>query len=333
MGIGDFLRRQLSQVIEWKDQQAHTLLHKFPSKDDELKNASKLIVGPGQGAILVYEGKVTDHITEEGIYDLETDNHPFVTTLLKLRTAFESEHKLKIWYYRTGETINQHWGTAAPVKYMDPVYKIPVELGANGSFSFRITDVLHMFSNVIGSKDHYSTSEARDLLQSRFPQAIAAVLAQSKFSYQQIDAHLAELAQAISIHLQPELQQLGFTLTDFKVNGTVFDDRTRERIGKVADITAEALAAAEGGLTYVEMEKLKALRDAARNEGGLAGAGLQLGVGMELGKAFDKAKDQQLNAPAENVVTKLQQLKLLLTENIITQEEFDAKKKEWLAKF
>lgn len=333
MGLGDFIRRQLSQVIEWKDQQPDSLVHKFPSKDDELKNASKLIVGPGQGAILVYEGKVTNHISEQGIYELETDNHPFITTLLKLRTAFESEHKLRIWFYRTAENVNQNWGTAAPVKYMDPIYKIPVELGANGSFSFRVVNALHLFSTVVGSRNEYTVTEVRQLLQSRFPQAIANVLAQSGFSYQHIDANLPRLAVAITAQLQDEFLQLGFELTDFKVNGTVFDQSTKTRINKVADITAESMAAAEAGLTYVELEKLKALRDAARNEGGLAGAGLQLGVGMELGKTFDKAKEEQLSAPANDVVTKLQQLKLLLSEDIITQEEFDAKKKEWLAKF
>ena len=93
------------------------------------------------------------------------------------------------------------------------------------------------------------------------------------------------------------------------------------------------MAAGEGGLTYVEMEKLKALRDAARNEGGLAGAGLQLGVGMNLGDTFNVAKEEQLNAPASNIVEKLQQLKLLLNEGIISQEEFDRKKTEWLDKF
>ncbi|MCH5718478.1 SPFH domain-containing protein [Niabella hibiscisoli] len=327
MGIKNFLRRQLSQVIEWNSQQPDVLVYQFPSTDDEIKNASKLLVGPGQGAVLVYEGKVTDHIDQQGIYNLETDNHPFVTTLLKLRTAFESEHKLKIWFYRTAEIVNQNWGTATPVKYMDPVYKIPVELGANGSFAFRIQNALHLFNNVVGSQSQYLVQDARQLLQNRFPQAMAAVLAQSGWSYQHIDAQLPVLSESIRQQLLGELQALGFELTDFKVNGTVFDDATKERIDKVANITAEAMAAAEGGLTYVEMEKLKALRDAARNEGGLAGAGLQLGVGMELGKAFDSAKTQQLDAPAEDVVTKLQQLKLLLTEGIITQEEFDTKKK------
>ncbi|OKS87449.1 SPFH domain-containing protein [Mucilaginibacter polytrichastri] len=332
MGIGNLFRNQLSEVIEWKNPEPDILVWKFPSNSDELKNAGKLIVSPGQGAILVYEGKVTDNLTNDGIYNLETNNHPFITTLLKMRTNFESEHKMKIWFYRTSDNVNQGWGTPQLIKYMDPIYKIPVELGANGTFSFRISNPLYLFSNVIGSKDTYTLTEARQLLQNRFPESLSSVLAQSSVSYQQIDAQLPLLSTSIKALLNAELDKLGFELTDFKLNGTVFDDTTKERIGKIADITAEAMAAGEGGLTYVELEKLKALRDAARNEGGLAGAGLQLGVGMDLGKTFNTAKEEQLNAGSADPIVKLKQLKLLLDEGIITQDEFAAKKKEWLDK-
>jgi len=54
MGIMNFFRNQLSQVIEWDNQNPEILVYKFPSENDELKNASKLIVGPGQGVLLVY---------------------------------------------------------------------------------------------------------------------------------------------------------------------------------------------------------------------------------------------------------------------------------------
>jgi len=333
MGIIKFFKNQLSQVIEWDNQNPEILVYKFPSANDELKNASKLIVGPGQGAILVYEGKLTDEITTEGIFDLETDNHPFITTLLKLRTAFESEHKLKVYFYRTSENVNQGWGTAQAIKYVDPVYKIPVELGANGSFSFAIADAKHLFTNVIGSADKYLVADARQMLQSRFPQGIAATLAQSNVSYQNIDAQLPQLSQMIKDQINGEVAKLGFMLTDFKLNGTMFDEGTKERIDRIANITADNLAAGEGGLTYVELEKLRALRDAARNEGGLAGAGLQFGVGMEIGKTFDTIRNDQIDSSSTDPVLKLQQLKLLLDEGIITQDEFDQKKKDWLSRF
>ncbi len=140
MGLGNFFKKQLSQVIEWNNQNTGLLVYKFPSSNDEIKNSSKLIVAPGQGVILVYEGKVADHIVGNGTYDIESDNHPFITTLLKLRTNFESEHKLRIYFYRTADNVNLGWGTAQAIKYMDPIYKIPVELGANGSFSFKISN-------------------------------------------------------------------------------------------------------------------------------------------------------------------------------------------------
>jgi len=136
----NFFRGQLAEVIQWAAPQPDVLLWQFPSPHDEIKDASKLLVGPGQGALLVYEGNVAEVLDTEGLYPLHTENHPFITTLRKLRTRFESEHKLHLYFYRRAENTNQPWGTATPVKYRDPVYQTPVELGAHGNLSFRLAD-------------------------------------------------------------------------------------------------------------------------------------------------------------------------------------------------
>jgi membrane protease subunit (stomatin/prohibitin family) len=332
MSLIDYLKKQFSTVIEWSNQSGDLLFYKFPFQGDEIKNASKLIIAPGQGCILVYEGNVTDVLDTEGIYNLETGNHPFITSLIKLRQGFESEHKMKVYFYRTAECVNQAWGTASPIKYVDPVYKFPVELGANGNFSFKITAAKNFFTEILGSRDIYTTLEAKSLIQSRTEQTLTAYLAGANISFQQIDAHLDQLSTDLTSKLNEAFTKLGFILTDFRINGTVFDKDTMNRVNKIADITADSMAAREGGLSYVDMEKLKALRDAARNEGGLAGAGLQIGAGAELGKMFVTQKDDQLNKPVNDPVEQLQKLKLLLNEGILTQEEFDAKKKEWLDK-
>ncbi|MET4108298.1 SPFH domain-containing protein [Hymenobacter sp. UYP22] len=328
-----FFRNQLSIIIEWANQQPGVLLYRFPTANDEIKDASKLIVSPGQGALLVYEGRVVEVLTTEGIYNLETDNHPFITTLTKLRTGFESEHRLRVYFFRSAENVNQPWGTASAVKYVDPVYQFPVELGANGNFSFRLADAQQFATNVAGLKDAYTTQEAKLLLQSRVGQVLATQLAGAQFSYQQLDAQLGTLSAALREELGAELVPLGLELTDFRIAGTVFDKGTQQRIAQISNVTAGAQAAAAGGLNYAELEKLKALRDAARTEGGLAGAGLQLGAGAELGRVFATQVDQPTAAPAEpDPVQQLQKLKLLLSEGIITQEEFEAKKKIWLDK-
>jgi len=332
-----FFSNQLAAVIEWGQQAPGTLLYQFPSAGNEIKHASKLLVGPGQGVLLVYEGRVADVFDQEGLYVLTTDNHPFFTTLTKLRTGFESEHKLRIYFYRRAEVVNQGWGTALPIKYLDPVYQFPVELGANGSFSFRLADARFFFTEVAGFKNSYTTQEAKTLLQSRIAQTLTTHLAGAGLSYQQLDARLGELAEGLRAPLAAEFSRLGFELTDFRLNGTVFDEDTQQRIRRIADVSADSQAAAGGGLSYAELEKIKALRDAARNESGLAGAGLQLGAGAELGKLFaaQQAAPAETAAPAPapaapDPVQQLQKLKLLLTEGIITQTEFDAKKQVWL---
>lgn len=334
MALKNLFKRQLSTVIEWKDQSPRLLFHKADTPTDEIKNASKLLVAPGQGCLLVYEGKIADTLTKSGLYDLETDNHPFITTLLKLRQAFGSEHKMRLYFFRTAESLNLHWGTATPIKYVDPIYKIPVELGTHGNYSMKLVEAEKMFTELIGSQDNFSTANMQEIISGRIAPSLASLLGSASFSYQEIDAHLSEMSEQVKALLAETFTTLGIELTDFRIEGTAFDDATVERIGKIADLTAESLAAAEVGLDYVQLEKLRALRDAARNEGGLAGAGLQVGAGLELSRSLMQQKDDILatSATQDDEVTQLRKLKALLDEQIITQEEFDTKKKELLDK-
>lgn len=331
MSILNLFRDQLSRVIQWENQDPGLLWYRYPSATNEIKNASKLILGPGQGCVLVYEGKVTDILQEEGIYNLETENHPFITSLVRLRQGFESEHKLLLYFFRKADILNQPWGTMTPVKYTDPVYHIPVALGVHGTFSYRMADVSFFFSHITGSKDIYTTEALRDIVNGRLPQLIASQLAAAKKAYLEIDAALNDMAATVQAALQDVFSSLGLNLIDFRILGSQFDDATIERIGRIADVTTDVQAAHAAGLDYVSLEQLRALRDAARNEGGLAGAGAQLGAGMELGKKFNMAKDELTNNPADEIAVKLRKLKLLLDEKIITQADFEEKKKALLS--
>ena len=332
MGIANLFRNQLSAVIQWQADKQQYLWYKYPTKTDEIKNASKLIVGPGQGAVLVYEGKVVDVLTEEGTFNLKTDNHPFFTTLVNLRQNFESKHKLHIYFYRKAQVTNQQWGTSSPVKFIDEQYNLPVEMGVNGTFSYQISDVEHFFKDIVGARTEVSNSEIRELILGRLSQNIVTTIHKLGYSYNQIDGHLTEIGQELATLLNEETQKLGFTLTDFRVDGTLFDEQTQERIGRIADVTADSQAAQAGGLTYAELEKLRALRDAARNEGGLSGSGVQMGVGLEMGKQMGAATQlmNERSTADDDLSRRLARLRLLRDENVITDADYEAKKRELL---
>lgn len=334
MSIFNIFNGQLSEVIEWKNQEPDILWYKYPSTRDEIKNASKLILAPGQGCVVVYEGKVANILTEAGTYNIKTDNHPFFTTLTKLRQNFDSEHKVYIYFYRTGQVVNQNWGTSNPIKYVDSQYQIPVELGANGVFDYVIADVAFFYQNIVTNKDTYTSAELKEVIVNKIPQEIATLLASTKYSFAEVDSHLNEIGGQLKNLLNSDFAALGLSIVDFKILGTQFDSKTKERIGGIADIVSESQAAKAGGLSFVELEKLRALRDAAKNEGGLSGIGAQLGAGVEIAKLFSNEKDQRVDAATsdDDVLHRLQKLQLLLKENVITQEEFDALKKQILDK-
>ena len=190
MGLKDLFKRQLRTVIEWKEQDANQLFHLMNTTTDEIKNASKLIVAPGQGCIIVYDGKVMGTLTEPGIYAMETDNHPFITSLLNLAQQAESEHKMRFYFFRTAEMVNVLWGTASPVKYMEPDYKIPVALGACGNFSIRVANAEQMFTTLLGTVGDFSAHDVQNLVASRIVAPLTSFLADKAYPYRKVDSHL-----------------------------------------------------------------------------------------------------------------------------------------------
>lgn len=322
MGLKNLFKRQLRTVVEWKEQDMQLLFHLMETTTDEIKNASKLVVAPGQGCVVVYDGKVSGVLTEPDVYSMETANHPFVTSLLNLAQRAESEHKMRFYFFRTAELVNVLWGTASPVKYIEPDYKLPVTLGACGNFSVKIADAERMLTTLLGAMSNYRATDVQELVSSRIVAPLSAFLAAKAYPYREVDSHLMDLSYGLKEETAQELAQLGLELTDFRVNSVTFDEATMARIGRIANMTAEQKAAAEVDLDYVSMQKLEALRDAARNEGGMAGAGLQLGAGVQLAKDIFKTQ------ATEDSTERLRKLKKLLDEQLITVEEYEKKKNE-----
>ena len=139
------VKNQLRSVIEWKNAGSDVVFEKWSTNSDEIKNASQLIVGPGQGCLFVYEGKVQGVFTQSGIVELKTANIPFWTTITKFMQAFQSEHKVGLYFYRTTQLVDYKWGTPSIVKYEDPKYKFPVGLRAFGNYSLQIQKPEYFF--------------------------------------------------------------------------------------------------------------------------------------------------------------------------------------------
>ena len=333
MGLFGGIRTQFRSVIQWENPSPGDIFLKWTDNGDEIKNASKLIVGPGQGCIFVYQGKVESVIMEEGIVELATGNHPFITTLSKFMQGFKSEFKVGLYFFRTAKILNQKWGTPSIIKYQDPVYKFPVGLRAFGNYSFRITAPGPFFSSIVAGAEQYTTEDFRTVMGSRIIQPLADYLAEKAFSYADIDRQRTEIAAGLNEELVKDFNTLGFALEDFRIEGTSFDEDTMKRINRIADMNAESQAAAAAGLSYAQLQQLDAMKSAAANPGGGAGMGMGMGAGVAFGQMM--AGGMQNGSPATpgaaDPMAKLAQLKKMLDGGLINQDEYDSKKKDILA--
>lgn len=318
----------MRSILQWENPQQYQLFYKFTDRGDEIKNASKLILQAGQGCIFTYEGKIEGVFDEEGMYDLETENKPFWTTIKKFMNAFESEHKTGLWFYRKADMLNIRWGTRMPIKYNDPVYGFPVSLRGYGNYSLRITDPKSFFVNVVAGKLDYYVEHLQEIFLSRITQPISNYLANAKFSYAEVDANIEVIAQEAQAKTIVIFEELGFKLLDFRIEGTSFDPETVKRIGEISDMQAEVKAANIAGVDFAELQRLKAMRDMAKNEG-VAGASMGMFAGMNMGNAMGQ-QAPQASSEKTDVRAKLKELKELFEDDLISEEEFKTKKQQLL---
>ncbi len=323
------IREQFRSVIQWESPNQNELFVKFTDDGDEIKNSSKLILQPGQGCILTYEGNVEAILEEEGVYDIKSDNTPFFTTIKKFLSLRDgSEHIVGIWFYRKADILNMRWGTRVPITYTDPIYKFPVLLSAFGNYSIRVIRPKYFFEKVIAGEETFYHADLKEIFLSRIVGPITDYLANAKFSYVDIDGNLNNIAQEVRLKTEGIFTDLGFEILDYRIEGTQFDKETLDRIAKISDVQAEVMAAKIAGINYTEHQQLQAMRDAANNQSGGAGLLMGVNVGTGAGNLMNQGlQNHQQEQQTETPMEKLEKLKEIFEMELISEKEYTEKKK------
>ena len=100
MSLGDFLRKQLIDVIQWTEEGDGVLAYRYPMRDMEIQYGARLTVRESQMALFVNEGKIADQFGP-GLYTLETQTLPLLTNLKHWYTGFESPFKSDVYFFST----------------------------------------------------------------------------------------------------------------------------------------------------------------------------------------------------------------------------------------
>src|SRR6187551_364083 len=195
MGLMDYLRGQLIDIIEWTDDSRDTISFRFPDNDAEIKRGAQLIVRESQVAQFMYLGEFGDTFGP-GKHTLTTDNIPILTTLKSWKYGFESPFKADVYYLVTRVFTGNKWGTSNPVLMRDNDFGI-VRARAFGTYDFRITDPKLFLKEVAGSDQHFRLDEFADTMRSRIVSLFSEALAQAKIPVLDVASRYSEVGNAL----------------------------------------------------------------------------------------------------------------------------------------
>jgi excisionase family DNA binding protein len=273
MGLMDFIKSQLIEIIEWTDDSRDTLSYRFPDDDKEIKRGAQLIVRESQIAQFVYLGQFGDKFGP-GKYTLTTDNIPVLTRLKGWKYGIESPFKADVYYVVTRIFTGNKWGTSNPVMMRDADFGI-VRLRAFGTYDFRVVEPQRFLKEVAGTDQHFRLDEFSDAMRSRIVSVFSDALASSKVPALDVATRYTELGEALLPLINPVIgEKYGLEMSSFILENVSVPPEVEAAIDKRSSM------AAVGNLNdYVKYQMAQGLEKGGAGVGGL---GAELAVGASI---------------------------------------------------
>jgi membrane protease subunit (stomatin/prohibitin family) len=289
MGLFDKIRGEFIDIIEWTDSSPNTLVYRFPRHGNEIKNGAQLTVREGQAAVFVDEGQLAD-VFPPGMYTLETENLPILSTLQGWKHGFESPFKAEVYFVNTRQFTDQKWGTKNPVTMRDPEFG-PVRVRAFGTYAMRVDDPGKFIREIVGTEAHFTTEDVTDQVRNVLVARFSDAMASSGIPVLDMAANYDELGEKLSDRVRHDMEGYGIELRTLLVENISLPATVEEALDKRTSMGVI------GDLDrYTRFQTAEAIGDMAKNEGpgGMAAGGMGAGMGFamanQIGQALNPAQ-------------------------------------------
>lgn len=294
MGILDFLTGEFIDVIHWVDDTRDTMVWRFEREDHEIKYGAKLTVREGQAAVFIHEGQLADVFTP-GLYMLETNNMPILTTLKHWDHGFKSPFKSEVYYVNTTRFNDLKWGTKNPIMLRDPEFG-PTRIRAFGTYTVRVNDPGRFLTEIVGTDGEFTMDEISYQIRNIIVQEFSQVVASSGIPVLDMAANTRDMGKLIAAALSNVVAEYGLEIPEFYIENISLPPAVEAALDKR---TSMGLAGDLGKFT--QYSAAEAMTAAAQNPngGGAMGAGLGMGMGVAMAGQMAQAGPWGAAAPTQ----------------------------------
>jgi membrane protease subunit (stomatin/prohibitin family) len=344
-----------NNVLVWKWRSATNA-----SREEELRYGTQLVVNQSQEACFIKGGQLLD-VFGPGTHTLSSKNLPILSSIIGLAFGGDSPFKAEVYFINKSVSMDAKFGLI-PFNMIEPNFKIPIPVTSRGSFALTVKDSSTFLNRIVGTVPDFETKTIsqyfRGVIVESTKNAITKIAHEQKLSPLELESIVFEVASAVKGLLASTISEFGLELRLFNIEAIpVIDDDPKvkkiiedyQRI--MSEDTEERMRLKRRG-ENLEIYKIESSfgvsEKVAENMGGGLGEGdnlmgtmIQMGmvnpIANQMGNIM-QSNTQPINPSVtksssnDDIIKLLEQLGKLKDSGILTQDEFNEKKKELLNK-
>lgn len=298
--VGGTLHDQWQDLIQCEDMGNELLMKKVTTPTGQISKGSRVIVAPGQMAVIMDSGAILDATAESGVYEFDQSSSPsffggqFGAVFKEMWQRFKYDGTpakgQAVYYFNTTEILGNKFGTATPIIFQDWSHPIPnqmtgtyapmrVEVRCYGTYTFSLGDPVIFMQNVAGAGDEYRVEQITDQMRAEVIGSFQNVLnelgtAEHKVPVMELPSRTDEIKKTMDEKVfDAPIRERGLQLRGFVVESVSLDEESSKKIDNY-ELSSNSMMQ-QGTLVGAYAN---AVQDAANNENGAAQGFMGLGM-------------------------------------------------------
>ena len=298
--IGGTLGDQWKDLISCEDMGNDTLMVKKTTSSGQITKDSRIIVAPGQVAVIYDSGTILDATAEEGSYNFDQSTSPsffagqFGDVFKEMWTRFTyggtPNKEQAVFFFNIKEIKDNKFGTGTPIPFQDWSHPIPnqmtgtmspmrVQVRCYGKYTFKISDPAVFMRNHAGTANVVTKDDLVEQMRTEVVASFQNVLnelgtSEHKTPVLELPSNTDEIKKTMDEKVfDAPIRERGIQLVGFAVESVTLDDESSKKIDNY-ELSSNSFMQ-QGTLVGAYSQ---AVQDAANNANGAANG--FVGVGM-----------------------------------------------------
>lgn len=344
-----------NNVLVWKWRSSSN-----SNREEELRYGTQLVVNQSQEACFIKGGQLLD-VFGPGTHTLSSKNLPILSSIIGLAFGGDSPFKAEVYFVNKSVSMDAKFGLI-PFNMLEPNFKVPIPVTSRGSFALNVSDSKAFLNKIVGTVPDFETRTLgqyfRGVIVENVKNAITKIAKEQKLSPLELESIVYEVGNAVRGFMGNTISDYGLELKLFNIEAIpIIDDdqRVKDIVAQYQKLMSEDAAErmrlkrrAENLEVYRIERSFDTAETAAEHMGGGLGGdggnliGTMVSMGMvnpianQMGNIMQNSLPNTQNTTVSNnndkVFEDLKKLGELKAMGVLTEEEFNEKKKELLTK-